>query len=414
MHAYTHYSFHSLGEAMYIARISIDNELRGFPCHVLPSYITNSSKKAISYFTLERSGLKPDFFYSQTYEVLTCKIPDLLYWQSPESLNNYDFNSSVIFSQASPQFSHSSFALFYGQIKNPADDMTLAKLSKKFNAPLVGLGFVQPNDDYLLNFSCKHHFYTVRKKKVVENMNFLVLCVHQPPPMMSHYCFPSINWVDVSDGHLPLHAFPISATQGGDVLYFAKGENKKKREIFFAKVRMHSEKLQYLNWVESFDQKYFTFSILAVEDPMTIEWCPHINEDRRKISPPLNSVPICCSWCHQKSCIARKVIGNGDISDAVMTNNILCDARARFMGITVSQSGICSCAPLDREAFQYSTFDVMVAKISPKNLKQLCRNVIIAATLAIPGRIDQLSLPDFLKDYCKLTQEDKLQIPTYK
>lgn len=391
---------------MYITRITINNELQGFPHHVLPSFITNSSKKAVSFLTLEHDKLKPDLFYSKTYEVLTCKIPDLFYWQSPANLTNYDFRSSVIFSTASPRFAHKSFTLFYGQIKQP---------KASTSTPMVGLGMIQPNKEYLVDFSdetCEYHFYTVHKNKVLEDTDFMVLCIHQLPTLL-HYCFPSIKWVDASNGQLPPHAFPISATHTKNLLYFAKAENKKKREIFFAKVAVQSGKLWYLEWPECYDQGDFTFSILTVNDPTTIEWCIFIEEDRRKISLPLNAIPICCNWNHQKSCIARKIIGNSSLTETIVAENVVYDSDVRFMAITVSDNGIASYTPLDRQAFEYSSYDLMVAKISPRSLKQLCRNAIIVTTLAIPDRVDQLSLPNFLKDYCKLNPEEKLQIPSF-
>ena len=41
-----------------------------------------------------------------------------------------------------------------------------------------------------------------------------------------------------------------------------------------------------------------------------------------------------------------------------------------------------------------------MAKLRPKSLQHLCRNVIITATLAIPDRIAKLPLPLRLKEFC--------------
>ena len=62
----------------------------------------------------------------------------------------------------------------------------------------------------------------------------------------------------------------------------------------------------------------------------------------------------------------------------------------------------CLCVPWGNKIYTYQLYEVLMMKMKPKTLQQLCRNVIITATLGIPNRVDQLSLPKHLKEYCKV------------
>ena len=84
---------------MYIARITEDEKMFSvFTPRSIPAIVVRS-KKAVTCFKLPFYGsISIQVCSVIAYEVLTCKIPDLLYWESFENTLVNNFRSTVIFS----------------------------------------------------------------------------------------------------------------------------------------------------------------------------------------------------------------------------------------------------------------------------------------------------------------------------
>lgn len=394
------------GEKVYIARIAVVNENKHvkFPPKLIPAFVTSSKKAgAVTYFTLPQySPLEIKLSSGKKYEVLTCKIPDLLYWEPFENISVDHFRSTVIFSYVSDR--EASFALFYGQAKT--QDKQGMKISKCHQDYANGLGKITGDDNAKFDFSneaCQSHFYTMCSNDIIEVSKFSVLCFHQVPKLIN-FCCPTVKWVDISDDNFPPNSFPVALSTNGDNLYVVKGDNKKESKTFITPITSLLGKIQYVSWPFYAKHTEYKCSVLVVDDPSTVEWCAFLYESKTRPPPPL-AVPMKCNWPHLTSCIGRKVDGdrgNSPMKNTAIIGIIYTDIAVTNITWDIYGGGVPSC------------FDVLVARVSPKSLKELCRNVIISTTLAIPDRINQLSLPNFLKEFCKLSTKERLTLPCYK
>ena len=68
----------------------------------------------------------------------------------------------------------------------------------------------------------------------------------------------------------------------------------------------------------------------------------------------------------------------------------------------------CLYVPWDGKEYIYQSYEVLMLKMRPKSLKDLCRNVIITATMGVSEKIDKLPLLVNLKVFCK-----KIKIELY-
>ena len=60
--------------------------------------------------------------------------------------------------------------------------------------------------------------------KIFEVTKFQFLCSSKLPKL-SHITYPTINWVTVSDGHLPPNAIAAGVAPNGEVLYIGRTDH---------------------------------------------------------------------------------------------------------------------------------------------------------------------------------------------
>ena len=387
-----------------------ENKHVKFPPKLIPAFVTSSKKaSAVTCFTLPQlsNPLEIKLSSDKKYEVLTCKIPDLLYWEPFENISVDCFRSTVIFSYVCDR--EASRALFYGQAEAP--EKLGIKKSKSYQGSDIGFGKITSDSHAKFDFTseeCPYHFYTMCGNDIVETSKFLVLCFHQVPKLSS-FCCPTVKWVDVSNEQFPPNAFPVALATNGDKLYVVKGDNKRENTTIITPVTSSSGKVQYMSWPHYANHTEYKCSMLVVDDPDTVEWCAFLYEDKTSPPPPL-AVPINCNWPHKASCIGRKVTNDalgGEKGNSLMKNTTV-------VGLIYTDISIANITWDIPSGDMPTCFDVLVARVTPKSLKQLCRNVIISTTLAIPDRLDQLSIPKFLKEYCRLTTEERITLPFYE
>ena len=231
---------------------------------------------------------------------------------------------------------------------------------------------------------------------IFEASRFSVLCCYSVPKLC-HYTFPELKWEMVSDGDLPSNAFPAGVAPNGEILYV--GRTHHRANILAPGYAVPSEGQLHLGWE---DQEFLyddEFEVLKLENENVLEWSTYC---RGEIPPNAAAVG---NYNNEKIFIGRTV-ADSDISLG----------RARYLDKislpedTVSNTQLvgkimhtyqCLYVPWDSREYFYQLYEVLMVKMRPKSLQHLCRNVIITATLGIPGRVDKLSLPKHLKDICK-------------
>ena len=103
-----------------------------------------------------------------------------------------------------------------------------SKFSADFDGPLFGIGQAWCDESirgHVHQTPIKHtNVHVPYDGKIFEVYKFQFLCSGELPKL-SHITYPAINWVTVSDGHLPPNAIAAGVAPNGDVLYVGRREH---------------------------------------------------------------------------------------------------------------------------------------------------------------------------------------------
>ena len=411
---YNFYVFYALGEVLYIGRskkctvnTGLEELLQCNPkhtTHFIPGIIV-PSQSIIAYINYTSDVKKPEVVTSKHYDFLISRVPDILHWESITSLTSKQFlHSAVTITESKSDIN--SCAFFVAKVDKPISQedkvvgyYTGISVKLNFNCPLFGLGSTETwfsrseSDSYLKSLKA-HVLYDSKLYGVTK---YSVLCCYSIPKLC-HYTFPELKWGMVSDGNLPSNPLPAGIAPNGEVLYV--GRTHHTVNFLAPGYVVPSEKCLHLGW-ECQEYRYNNkFEVLKLEKESIFEWGVYSRGD----IPP-NAVVV-GYYKSEKIFIGRTVI-DSDISLGRTWNhdriNLPEDRVSNTQLVGKLQYGNgCLYVPWNNKEYLYQLYEVLMVKTRPKSLQQLCRNVIITATLAIPGRVDELALPKHLKEFCKL------------
>ena len=273
---------------------------------------------------------------------------------------------------------------------------------------MVGIGIVQTivRFDITCPISKDPYIDAVRalvphNGSIFKVTKFSALCCYAVPKFC-HYIFPELKWESVSDDLLPSNAFPAGVAPNGEVLYVGRKQHRSHKYdndgnssigyIVPSKKFLHVT----LNSEVCFDNEYE----ILVEEERVLEWGVYSCGEM-----PLNAV-VGGTFVKEQLFIGRTVI-DSDISLGKTSKDEKINLpEERVLNTQLVGSIMCrdKClsVPWDGKKYTFQLYEVLMAKLRPRSLQQLCRNVIITATLGIPHRVDRLSLPKYLKEYCKV------------
>ena len=342
--------------------------------------------------------------------VLTSKVPDLLYWEPAEKFtSNHVLPRNIVMLDPVVRDDQQCL-LFIAQVPpTVVDDGKViglydkAKFPADFNGPIVGAGQAWLDKECLENVSAKNFYefqfssYTVNvfyDGKIIEAPNFSFLCTYMPK--LSHHKS-EFKWEMTSGGLLPINALPAGIYPNGEVLYVAKKWHQGDEIPGYV---MRTEKSLHLCCGCAEHCYSNGYKILTVEEPVAFEWGTYSHGE-----VPPNAVPGGTTKDCECLYIGRTVT-NSDVTVGKTTQ--FNPIRLPHSKVTNTQlvgkihcSHRCLYVPWDGKEYHYPSYEVLMRNFMPKSLQHLCRNVIITATLGIPGRIDELSLPLDLIDFCK-------------
>ena len=361
------------------------------------------SQNIIAYINYtSQSGVEnSELLTSKNYEYLISRVPDILHWESIITLTYQQFlhNAVTIMDPKSDR------AFFIAKVDNliSQEDKAVghcsgANFSFDFSCPLFGLGTTETrfsrseSDSYLDALKA----LVLYDGTIFEVTKFSVLCCYSIPKLC-HHTFPELKWEMVSDDSFPPKAFPAGVTPNGEILYV--GRTQYSVNVLAPGYIVPSEKCLHLRWGHQefrYDNKY---EVLKLENEDILEWGMYC---RGEIPPNAAAVGY---FNNEKIFIGRIVI-DGDISLGRTWShgkiNLPEDVASNTQLVgTLLHNYECLYVPWDSKEYLYQLYEVLMVKMRPKSLQQLCRNAIITATLGIPGRVDKLSIPKHLKEYCK-------------
>ena len=351
------------------------------------------------------------------YHILTSKAPDLLYWEPAEK---FTFNCSLrmphnIVKLESVVRDDRPYGLRFIALVPPAvvhDGKVIghydkAKFPADFNGSesFVGAGQAWLDDSWKNIFAQNIHDYTYSSYnvnvfydgKIIEAPSFSFLCTHEMPKL-SHYTLPELKWETVTDGPLPTNALPAGIFPNGEILYVGKKQHEHDEVPGYV---VDTEKSFHLCWNSEehcYDEGY---SVLVVEEPEAFDWGIYFNGE-----VPSTAIPGGTTEDDEELYIGRTVTNSDVMIGKTWRHEPISLPHGRVTNTQlvgkIHASHKCLYVPWGGKEYIYPSYEVLMGKLRPKSLQHLCRNVIITATLGIPGRVDKLLLPLHLRDFCKV------------
>ena len=143
------------------------------------------------------------------------------------------------------------------------------------------------------------------------------------------------------------------------------------------------------------------YSVLVVEEPDAFDWGTYSNGE-----VPCTAIPGGTTVYGEELYIGRTVTNSDVMIGKTWQHEPINLPHGRVTNTQlvgkIHASHNCLYVPWGGKAYVYPSYEVLMGKLQPKSLQHLCRNVIITATLGIPGRVDKLFLPLHLRDFCKV------------
>lgn len=409
-----------LGEKLYIGRLTPSTP--GVALHrmylFIPGIITPSkdSLTFCDYNSHERElPVETVRVDEAPCHILTGKVAglrDLLYWEPAEKFTSHRSLPRNLLMMDPVVRDHTPCLLFIAQVPPTAvyDSKIIGHYNKTkfpadFNGPIVGVGQAWLDENCWEN-QVAENFYDLKFKsfnvnvfydgKVFEASNFSFLCEYEMPKL-SHCTLPELKWETISDGPLPPNTFPAGVYPNGEILYVGKKQHHREKVPGYV---VHTEKCLHLCCgceEHCYDKGY---KILTVEEPDAFEWGTYSNGE-----VPSTAIPGGNTYDGELY-IGRTVTDSDVVVGKTWQHESINLPHGRVTNTQlvgkIHQSHRCLYVPWGGKEYIYPSYEVLMAKLRPKSLQHLCRNVIIAATLAIPSRVDKLSLPSHLKDFCKV------------
>ena len=397
-----------IGEKLYIGQLTEKTPGQLF----IPGIIT-PSKDSFTFFDYNKLLVRTVRVDNAPCHVLTSKIPDLLYWEPAEKFtSNHALPHNIVMLDPVVRDDQSCL-LFIAQVQpTVVDDGKIisfydkAKFPADFSGPIVGAGQAWLDFEGLENVLVKK-FYEFRfssynvnvfyNGKIIKAPSFSFLCAYEMPKL-SHYKLPEFKWKFIRNGRIPIKALPAGIYPNGEVLYVGKIQHQGDEIPGYV---MPTEKTFHLCWGCAEYCYGNDYKILTVEEPDSFEWGAYSDGN-----VPPNAIPAGRIAKDGNNVYIGRTVTNSDITvgktwlhvsirlphdkvtNTQLVGKINCDRRCLYV-------------PWDGKEYIYPSYEILVRNFKPKSLQHLCRNVIITATLGIPGRIDELSLPSDLIDFCK-------------
>ena len=342
------------------------------------------------------------------FHALTSKVPDLVYWEPAQKfISNRSLPHNIV-TMDRELIPHKLCVLFIAQVPPTIvhDGKVIghydkAKFPADFDGPIVGAGqawfhYSWQNDKFQFKSFNVNVFYDGKLIEApIECVS--VLCAYKMPTL-SHYTLPEVKWEIISDGSLPTDALPAGIFPDGEILYV--GENQHRGDQIPGYV-VHREKCLHLCWGSGehcYDKGY---KLLIVDELDAFEWNTYSNGE-----VPSTAIPGGATRNGETLYIGRTVTNSDVMVGKTWQRHPISLPHSRVTDTQligkIHCSHKCLYVPWAGKEYIYPSYEVLMGKMRPKSLQHLCRNVIITATLGIPGRVDKLPIPLNLKDFCKM------------
>ena len=322
-------------------------------------------------------------------EILTCSNHDMFYWDRCS-------NGKVPFNAVQANPGHYD-QIYVGRTCTPLsgamkpDRHTLIAHVTEMVTSGPMLGKVHP----------RHHcLYIVIAGEKYNFSEYEVLCYATVPPLTHIHCS-TFSWIDAKDGEVPRGALAAGMTSSGKVTYVARAV------VNGVDVPGHLAPSKHYCQVShsSTEQHHTQYQVLTVEDPAGFCW-------KLDSQGHLPEGAISGSERGERMGIGRTITGSdvsvGKTYQEVPIRLPTCKTEASLQLVgKVHPSHGCLYVPYEGLEYIYREYEVLVACMHPKSLKELCRNVVLEVTRGAPALVKKLPLSPAILQYCLPTDEEK-------
>ena len=326
-------------------------------------------------------------------DILVCRDPGILFWTNAEGghvphlavgIGN-KHSEEIYVARTRPGVKINSVKTVERKVMN---------IDKNFQGPMLGKLHSSHKAMYLAHNRLE---YFVRE--------YQVLCAYRPPSSIIKHTH---AWIPAFDGHLPEGSVAGGMTDKGETTYVARVPLRSivGASWFVGYVVPSEHVCRYaLDGIVSSSNDY---EVLVSLYPDSLQWqaSDAFNSKQRAIALDEDDMNACadtfgfnlafgranyaqllpyCSSIYLKPEKGVKVIGG-----------------ARFSG----RGNTLTVAYNDQQYFT-DQFEVLIAPNAPHTLLELSRHAVLRYTNAVPDRIEKLPLPERMKSFCQLRQEEK-------
>ena len=271
------------------------------------------------------------------------------------------------------------------------------KVDKNFKGPMLGKLHPSHQTMYLAHGGSEYFVH-----------QYQVLCAYIPPTVKSHIQSP-YTWVPASNGYIPENGLTGGRTENDEPTFVARIRVPPEEYVLYeAGYVVPSKKLCYYSGVMEDFATTNSYEVFVTPNAKHFSWSPGVVDNSCIVH--LNQI--------KTSYVGRTKPGFKSLKDHSCQGELklnLSDDKLRIVGsvrhYSESESLQCLHVVHNKNLFIFSEFETLVASTVQNTLQELCRYAVLQWTSGVPSRINRLPLPERMKEFCQLREEEKKRVP---
>ena len=370
-----------VGEVTYVARTFYHND------GVCGAYIPSLKVASVPHAGRERQF--------ELCDILVCRDPGILFWMNAGGGHVPDlavgvgnmYREEIYVARSRPGTKLNSIETVNGQIMN---------IDKNFQGPMLGKLHPSHQTMYLAHNRLEYFVH-----------EYQVLCAYRPPSSIHTHA-----WIPVSsDVHLPEGIVAGGLTDKGETTYVARVAWENDNGNYVAGYVVPSEHVcRYA--VDGIARSSSDYEVLVSLYPNSLQWQASDGFNSKKGSIALDEDDM---NVHAYGFSVKLAFGRTNSNAQLLPyphhgsiqlylqpeDGVKVIGGARFSG-----HGNTLSVAYNDQPYSTDQFEVLIPPNAPHTLLELSRHAVLRYTNAVHDRIDKLPLPERMKSFCQLRQEE--------
>ena len=234
--------------------------------------------------------------------------------------------------------------------------------------------------------------------------DYQVLCAYQPPTIK--YSVPSpFTWVLCSNGYVPSSGCVVGGkTESGEATFIGRVPHPDCRPGFI----VQSKNRMFYSYYGTV-REITSYEALVADFPNDFTWCLTTSSDHSEASNFDRPLNVVYTDKDKNMSIGRTIKELHLYVERPWNNNTSSTFKSasdhmRIVGC-ISYNGLLS-VPYDGAEHYFYKYETLVVSRVPNSLKEFCRYIVLSSTSGVPDRINTLPLPENLKSFCQLREDE--------